>query len=100
MFGESNAFNLNSNVYSKSAPGIYLSVRYSTTKKAAADLPTVVGSMVGKGVYYVLCVLGGIGVGAGGMILLQKFTKKKEEEAAEEAAEDTKNETADESTQS
>ena len=42
MFGEDNAFNLNSHVYNDDAAGIYLTVRYSTTKKAAADMPTVV----------------------------------------------------------
>ena len=78
MFGETNAFNLNSHVYNKNAAGIYLTVRYSTTKKAAADMPTVVGSMLG-GMYYVLTAVGGAGLGAGGMLLLQNLKKKKEE---------------------
>ena len=83
MFGENDAFNLNSHVYSKNAPGVYLSVRYSTTKKAAADMPTVVGSMFG-GTYYILSAVGGVAVGVGGMVLFQHLKKKKKEEIAEE----------------
>jgi hypothetical protein len=82
MFGETNAFNLNSHVYNKDATGIYLSVRYSTTKKAAADMPTVVGSMLG-GAYYVLTAIGGAGLGIGGMALFQHLRKKKKEEVVE-----------------
>ena len=83
MFGETNAFNLNSHVYNDDVDGIYLSVRYSTTKKAAADMPTVVGSMLG-GAYYVLTAIGGAGLGVGGVFLVQYMTKKKKEEVAEE----------------
>ena len=83
MFGESNAFNLNSHVYNKDATGIYLSVRYSTTKKAAADMPTVVGSMLGSA-YYVLTAVGGAGLGVGGMALFQRLKKKKKNEEAQE----------------
>ena len=78
MFGESNAYNLNSHVYRGNAVGVYLSVRYSNTKKAAADMPTVVGSMIG-GVGYALSGIAGVGVGVGGMILFTRFKKKKEE---------------------
>ena len=87
MFGETNAFNLNSHVYNKDATGIYLSVRYSTTKKAAADMPTVVGSMLG-GAYYVLTAVGGAGLGIGGMALFQHLRKKKQERVTEEATTD------------
>jgi hypothetical protein len=83
MFGETNAFNLNSHVYNGGAVGIYLSVRYSTTKKAAADMPTVVGSMVG-GAYYLLTAVGGAGLGVGGMALFQHLKKKKKVEVQEE----------------
>ena len=83
MFGESNAFNLNSHVYNGGAVGIYLSVRYSTAKKAAADMPTVVGSMVG-GAYYLLTAVGGAGLGVGGMALFQHLKKKKKVEVQEE----------------
>jgi hypothetical protein len=76
MFGEDKAFNLNSHVYNKDATGIYLSVRYSTTKKAAENMPTVVGSMLG-GAYYVLTAVGGAGLGIGGMALFQHLKKKK-----------------------
>ena len=79
MFGENVAFNLNSHTYDKDAPGVYLTVRYSTTKKAAADMPTVVGSML-TGAYYVLTAIGGVGVGAGGMALFQHLKNKKKDE--------------------
>ena len=84
MFGENNAFNLNSHVYNDDAAGIYLTVRYSTTKKAAADMPTVVGSIMG-GAYYVLTAVGGAGLGVGGMALFQHLKNKKQEEIVEEA---------------
>ena len=85
MFGETNAFNLNSHVYNDDAVGVYLSVRYSTTKKAATDMPTVVGSMLG-GMYYVLTAVGGAGLGIGGMALFQHLRKKKKEEVVTEEA--------------
>ena len=81
MFGETKAFNLNSHVFNDDAPGVYVTVRYSTAKKAAADLPDVVGSMLG-GAIYALVAIGGIGVGAGATALLQKGKKKKEASAA------------------
>jgi hypothetical protein len=87
MFGEDVAFNLNSHVYNKDATGIYLSVRYSTTKKAAADMPTVVGSMLG-GAYYALAAVGGAALGVGGMALVQNLKKKKGEVVTEEATTD------------
>ena len=87
MFGETNAFNLNSHVYNADAVGIYLTVRYSTTKKAAADMPTVVGSMFG-GAYYLLTAIGGAGLGIGGMVLFQNLKKKKKEEVAEETVQE------------
>ena len=79
MFGETEAFNLNSHVYNEDAPGVYVTIRYSTTKKAAADVPTVVGSMFG-GAFYALTALGGAGLGVGGTLLLQKAKKKKTED--------------------
>ena len=75
MFGETKAFNLNSQVYSKNAPSVYVTIRYSTTKKAAADIPDVVGSML-EGALYVLTAACGIGVGVGATVLLQKGKKK------------------------
>ena len=82
MFGESEAFNLNSHVYAKNAPGVYVTIRYSTTKKAAADVPSVVGSMFATGALYMLVAVGGAGLGVGGTILVQKSGKKKDEDAA------------------
>ena len=83
MFGETEAFNLNSHVYNEDAPGVYVTIRYSTTKKAAADVPTVVGSMFG-GAFYALTALAGAGAGVGGTLLVQKAKKKKQEQAPEE----------------
>ena len=85
MFGETKAFNLNSHVYNKDAKGAYLTVRYSNTKKAAADLPTVVGSMFSGGALYVVTALGGAIVGVGGTLLLQKAKKKAGEANPQEA---------------
>ena len=79
MFGETKAFNLNSHVYNDNAPGVYVTIRYSNTKKAAADLPNVVGSMFATGALYALTALAGAGVGVGGTILLQNAKKKKKE---------------------
>ena len=79
MFGETEAFNLNSHVFNDDAPGVYVTIRYSTTKKAAADVPTVVGSMFG-GAFYALTALAGAGAGVGGTLLLQKAKKKKTED--------------------
>ena len=79
MFGEEGAYNLNSHVYNGDAEGIYLSVRYSTKKKAAANMPTVIGTMLG-GAYYLLTAVGGAGVGIGAMALIQHFRKKKNED--------------------
>ena len=59
MFGETTAFNLNSHVFNSDAKGAYLTVRYSNPKKAAADLPTVVGSMFSGGALYLVTALGG-----------------------------------------
>ena len=85
MFGETTAFNLNSHVYSSDAKGAYVTIRYSTTKKAAADLPTVVGSMFATGAVYTLTALAGAGVGVGGTLLLQKAKKRREEAESEES---------------
>jgi hypothetical protein len=74
---------LNSHVYNDFATGIYLSVRYSNTKKAAANMPTVVGSILG-GAGYVLTGVAGAGLGAGFMAFLQNMKKKKKEENIEE----------------
>ena len=82
LFGENSAYNLNSNVFNATAPGLYLTVRYSTTKKAAADMPTVVGSMMG-GVGYAISGVVGIGLGATGMALFTHLKKKKKEELQE-----------------
>ena len=87
MFGETEAFNLNSHVYSKNAPGVYVTIRYSTAKKAAADVPNVVGSMFATGALYALTTLCGAALGVGGTLLAQKAMKKKDEPEAESSEE-------------
>ena len=79
MFGETEAFNLNSHVYNENASGVYVTIRYSTAKKAAADIPAVVGSMFATGALYALTAFSGAGLGVGGTILVLKTKKKKEE---------------------
>ena len=85
MFGETEAFNLNSHVYSSNAKGAYVTVRYSNTKKAAADVPAVVGSMFATGALYAFTTLAGAGAGVGGTLLLQKAKKKKENPVPEDS---------------
>jgi hypothetical protein len=77
MFGEDTAYNLNTHVYNDDAVPIYVTVRYSNTKKAAADLPDVVGSIISEGALYVVTAVGGIGVGAGATLLTQAIRKKR-----------------------
>ncbi|MBQ1212210.1 MAG: hypothetical protein IIX69_02200, partial [Clostridia bacterium] len=78
MFGESEAFNLNSHAYDKNAPAVYVTMRYSTAKKAAADVPTVVGSIFTDGALYTLTALGGAAVGVGAVFAIGALKKKKE----------------------
>ena len=89
MFGETEAFNLNSHVYAKNAPGVYVTMRYSTTEKAAANMPSVVGSMIVTGALYTLTALGGAGLGVGGTILVQRAKKKKEGNSSDTIEEQT-----------
>ena len=84
MFGESKAFNLNSHVFNSNAKGAYLTLRYSTAKKAAAEVPTVVGSIFATGALYMVTVLAGAGVGTGAVLLTQKSAKKDGSEETEE----------------
>ena len=86
MFGEEKAFNLNSHVFNDSVMGAYLTVRYSTTKKAAADVPAVVGSVFSEGAIYALTAIGGAAVGAGATFGIISYKKKKSEEATAEEA--------------
>jgi hypothetical protein len=83
MFGATDAFNLNSHVYSKNAPGVYLTVRYSTAKKAAADIPPVIGSMFISGTFYTLTALGGAVVGMSATLVAKNLRKKKTRAAAD-----------------
>jgi hypothetical protein len=82
MFGEDKAFDLNMHDFEDDVKSAYVTVRYSTAKKAAADVPSVVGSMFATGALYLLTAAFGAGVGIGGTILVQKSGKKKDEDAA------------------
>ena len=84
MFGEDKAFDLNSHVFDDVDPA-YVTVRYSNVKKAAADVPNVVGSMFATGALYMLTAVCGAGLGVGGTILVQKSGKRKAEEAPEDS---------------
>jgi len=88
MFGETEAFNLNSHVFNDDAPGVFVTIRYSTTEKAASKMPSVVGSMVATGALYTLTAIGGAGLGVGGTILVQKARKKKETTEPETSTEE------------
>ena len=83
MFGQDKAYDLNSHVFDDDAKSAYLTVRYSTTKKAAADVPAVVGSMFAEGALYTLTALGGAGLGVGGTFLVQSLKKKKKQDEAD-----------------
>ena len=83
MFGETEAFNLNSHVFNDDAPGVFVTIRYSTTEKAAADIPSVVGSMFATGALYTLTAFGGAVLGVGGTLLVQRAKKKKDEPTPE-----------------
>ena len=83
MFGEANAYNLNTHVYDKDAKGAYVTIRYSTTEKAAADVPSVVGSMFATGALYVLTAVCGAGIGTGAVLFTQKAGKKETDDVKE-----------------
>ena len=79
-FGEVVCYNLNKYTYGFT-PSIYLSVKQSKNDKSAvADVPQVVGSMVGTGFIF---LAGGIGViaGVGGLLATQEILKKKRAKA-------------------
>lgn len=76
-FGEGNCYNLNKYNFESKADSIYLSAKQSENQKAAvADVPAVVGAMIGKGYYF---LIGGAGalVGAGAMFMINHIQKKK-----------------------
>ena len=86
-FGEIVCYNLNKYTYGFT-PSIYLSVKQSKNDKSAiADVPQVVGSMIGTGF---IVLAGGIGaaLGVGGTIgTLEILKRKKNKPNAEEATE-------------
>ena len=88
-FGEVVSFNLNKYNYNESY-SIYLSVKQSENNKSAvADVPEMVGSLVGTGFYF---LAGGIGIiaGIGGTIFTQEIIKKRKAKANASAKSDIK----------
>ena len=76
-FGEEVCYDLNKYNFSDKSPSIYLSVKQSKNDKAAvADVPKVVGSIFGSGLWM---LFGGVGalVGVGGTLGAQALLKKK-----------------------
>jgi hypothetical protein len=85
MFGETEAYNLNNHVFNDDAPNVFVTMRYSTAEKAAANMPDVVGSMIVTGVLYAFTAIGGAGLGVGSTILIQNIMKKKRKKSEDEA---------------
>ena len=76
-FGEEICYDLNKYNFSDKSPGIYLSVKQSKNDKSAvADVPEVVGSIFGCGLWM---LFGGVGAlfGVGGTLGTQALLKKK-----------------------
>ena len=82
MFGEDKAFDLNMHAFKNTKPA-YVTVRYSNTKKAAADVPSAIGSMIATGALYAVTVLAGAGIGTGAVLLTQKSGEKKKDDVKE-----------------
>ena len=76
-FGEEICYDLNKYNFSNKSPSIYLSVKQSKNDKSAvADVPEVVGSIFGGGLWM---LFGGVGAlfGVGGTLGTQALLKKK-----------------------
>ena len=65
-------------------PVTYDKEEYARIKKAAADIPSVVGSMLSTGALYAVTALAGAGVGVAGTLVVLKVKKREEEVAAAE----------------
>ena len=85
-FGEVVCYNLNKYTYGIT-PGIYLSVKQSKNDKSAvAEVPPIVGSMIGAGYLFLACG-GGLALGVGGTLAVGGILKrKKTASGASEAA--------------
>ena len=81
-FGEVVCYNLNKYTYG-STPGIYLSVKQSKNDKSAvADVPTIVGSMIGTTGFLFLAGGAGLALGVGGTVATQGIINKNKKKAA------------------
>ena len=76
-FGEVICYDLNKYNFSNKSPSIYLSVKQSKNDKAAvADVPNVVGSIFGGGLWMLFSGVGAL-FGVGGTLGTQALLKKK-----------------------
>jgi hypothetical protein len=84
-FGEVICYDLNKYNFSSKSDAIFMSIRQSENLKSDyADVPDIVGAIVGEG-FWALAGCLGVVVGAGGTILTNSFlNKKKSRENGEE----------------
>ncbi len=76
-FGEGICYDLNKYNFSSASDNIFLSVKQSDNQKSAVtDVPAIVGSMLGSGIFLISAVVGA-GIGIGGTIGVQAVLKKK-----------------------
>ena len=86
-FGEVVCYNLNKYTYGIT-PGIYLSIKQSKNDKSAvAEVPPIVGSMIGAGYLFLACG-GGMALGVGGTLATLGLVKNKKKKPQDKA--DTK----------
>ena len=83
-FGKNICYDLNKYRSTNGGEKIYLAFQNSNAKKAAeTDVPSVVGSIVNYGIVAISGVVG-IGIGAGGMVLINKIKKNKKTKEVEQ----------------
>jgi hypothetical protein len=79
-FGEVVCYDLNKYNFSSKSDTIFLSIRQSENLKSDyADVPDIVGAIIGEG-FWALAGCLGVVIGAGGTILTNSFLKKKKSE--------------------
>jgi hypothetical protein len=79
-FGETVCYDLNKYNFSSNSDTIFVSIRQSENLKSDyADVPDIVGAIIGEG-FWALAGCLGIVIGAGGTILTNSFLKKKKSE--------------------
>jgi hypothetical protein len=79
-FGEVVCYDLNKYNFSSKSDTIFLSIRQSENLKSDyADVPDIVGAIIGEG-FWALAGCLGVVIGAGGTILTNSFLNKKKSE--------------------